>query len=174
MNRLTLNRVRIHRRGGTFPGRSQSEVHRLRDAVAIHRVREFDPNVNAIRVRAVFIDFDSGIVSGSKLGEGGNGCDPLGYGNKGLEVVWSHGDRFDAPKVWSPPVGEKRLVGSSQSVVLERVEQVPDDRVALIRTCNPRGCRAVTAVGNRGVLVGVKQPHGVIVGEVLKRREAAP
>jgi hypothetical protein len=44
----------------------------------------------------------------------------------------------------------------------------------LVGPHNARRRRAVPTVGNRGVLVGVKHPDGVVVGKVLKRPEAAP
>lgn len=131
------------------------------DYVTLLQSIEFDPDVNAVRVRAVVIDFNLSIVSGNKLGEG-----------RMVQPVWLHGDRFDASKVWSLPVGENQLVERSQNMVLEMVEQIPDDSIAPLKAHDARGCRAVTTGRNRDVLVHVKQLHGIIIGEALKWQEA--
>ena len=144
------------------------------DAVAVHQIRKFDLDLNAVRVRSVVVDFDSGVVSGSKLGESGGGSDPVAGGNESLEIVRLHGERLDTSEEWGLSVEEKRPIRSSQSVIFERVEQIPDDGSGLVGTRNSGGVRTVTGVGNRGVLVRVQQPNGVVEGEVLKRCETAP
>ena len=89
---LALNRARVHwRGGGAFLRRSQRKVHGLGDAITVHQIREVDLDSDAVRVRAVVVDFDSGIVSRNEFSESGGG--------RGLEGGGNESDWFEAPRV---------------------------------------------------------------------------
>jgi len=171
-NRLALDRARVHRRGGTFPRRSKSKVHRLRDAIAVHQIRKLDLDLDAVGIGTIGSYLDSSVMPGGKFGESGGRLDPAVGGNKELEVVGLHGDRLNTSEVRILVVEEVRSVRSSQGVVIERIEQVPDDRVGLIWTRDTRLVCAVAAVSYRAVLVRVQEPHGIVEGKVLKGLEA--
>ena len=113
-------------------------------------------------------------MSGSKFGERGGGCGPKAGGNESLEVIRLHGERLNTSEERGLAIEEKRLIRSSQGIVLERIKQIPDDGAGLEGSPDARLRRAVPGVGKRGVLVGVQEPNGVVKGEILKRREATP
>jgi hypothetical protein len=172
-DRLALNRVRVHRRGGPFPRRREGKGHRLSDTVAIHQIGELDLDVDAVRARGAAVNSDPGIVSWGEFGEGRRRRNPVRERDEGLEIVRLQGDRLDAPKVRGQVVIEERVTRGSQGIVLEGVEQIPDDGVRLVGTSDSIGSRAGTAVCGRGVHVRVDQPNGVVIGEVLERQKAS-
>ena len=86
-DRQTHDRARFHRRSGAFSRRGEIKRDRLGNTIAIHEVREFDLDVDAVGVLIVISHFNSGIMSRSKFGEGGDWRDPLVGGDESLEIV---------------------------------------------------------------------------------------
>jgi len=86
------------------------------------------------------------VLSGREFSEGEGRCDPERGGHESLKVVRLQGDRLDTSEVWVFSVEVEGSIRGSKGVVLEWIENVPDDCPGLEWTSDAAGCRAVTAV----------------------------
>ena len=142
------------------------ERHRLRDAIAVHRVREFEADVDAGSVRGTVLNLNPSVVAWNKFGDRWKRGSPLLNWNQDFETHRGQRNAAHTSIVRGLPivvVGRERW---SERIVLVRVEQVSDDDVGLEGGGDPTLALAILRPSCGFIDVCVQEPEQATVGAV--------